>query len=157
MQTYLAPILVLGILLSACGVTSPAASVQDCGVLAADGESCFYQAMDTCSPATVMIFEKVPPLSARIEGGDGSVCRMSLRGIGKAEIDKTMLENSASQWEVDDLNARIDGMAGFQGLAGKTASCSVERSELPRFVNGTFMDRCSGPLIDEIRKLALVR
>lgn len=165
MQFPIFPALILGLLFSLCGLSgggpSPPPSVQpgvsggDCGVFAADGADCFEAAMQRCNPAKVMLFEQVPPVSAEIKGSQLSTsCAVTVRGLGKAEIDRIMLENSAQQWEVDEMNARIDSSAGFSGLAGLSATCVVDKLKATTFAE-SYVYVCNGPLIDEIKRLGL--
>ena len=161
MESVIVPLLLIGVLLTSCGgasqpllqnVTAP----SDCGVFAADGQDCFEAAMASCSPSTVMLFEKVPPVSASITGASGSSsCVVTVRGVGKAEIDRTMLSNSAAQWEVDDMNAKIDTSPGFSSLEGKTATCIVGKLKAAEFAT-SYAYSCSGPLIDSIKSMGLI-
>src|SRR5512143_1778716 len=161
METAIIPALLIGVLLTSCGGASQpllqnATGPSDCGVFAADGQDCFEAAMASCSPSTVMLFEKVPPVSASITGTSGSSsCVVTLRGMGKAEIDRTMLANSAAQWEVDDMNAKIDSSPGFSGLEGKTATCIVGKLKASEFAT-SYTYSCSGPLVDSIKGMGLV-
>ena len=133
----------------------PGVSGGDCGVFAADGADCFEAAMQRCNPAKVMFYELVPPVSAEIKGSQLSTsCAVTVRGLGKAEINRIMVENYASEWELDDMNAKINSSPGFSGLEGLTANCVVEKLEAKSFASA-YMYTCSGPLIDEINRLGL--
>ncbi len=163
MQFPIVPALLIAVLLSGCGgITPPAAntseSVSACGVFAADGQSCFETAMASCANSTVMLFDRVPPVSAKIVGpaSGGSSCSVTLRGMSQAEIDKTMLDNSASQWEVDDMNAKIANATGFSTLEGESATCVVDKLKVREFAS-SYIYSCSGPLIDDINRLGLAK
>jgi hypothetical protein len=102
-----------------------------------------------------MFFDGVPPVRAEIEGASiGASCSLTLHGISKAEVERTMLDNYANQREVDEMNAKIDAAPGFSSLEGKTATCVVEKLKADVLAK-SYVYMCSGPLIDEIRRLGL--
>lgn len=161
MESAIIPAFLIGLLLTSCGGASQpllqnTSAPSDCGVFSADGQDCFEAAMASCSPSTVLLFENVPPVSASITGTSGSSsCVISVRGMGKAEIDRIMLSNGASQSEVDGLNAKIDTSPGFSSLEGKTGTCIVGKLKASEFAT-SYTYSCSGPLIDSIKGMGLV-
>ncbi len=162
MNAVLFPGILVALLLSACGIAGNAPAQQalatDCGVYAADGASCFQQALSSCSPATVMFDVGVPPVRATITGpaSGGSSCQVGLSGVSKDEVDRVMLANSASQYEVNDMNSRIDRAGGFGGLVGKTADCTVGKLKADEFAS-SYMYECFGPLTDDIKSLGIAK
>ncbi|HSB47102.1 MAG TPA: hypothetical protein VLD37_03745 [Candidatus Bilamarchaeum sp.] len=159
------PALMVISLFSLCGMTGGGPAQQpvtgegfggDCGVFSADGQDCFEASMQRCAPAKVMLFEHVPPAIAEITGPQlDTSCAVTVRGISKAQIGRILAENSGSQEEIDDINARIDSSPGFSGLDGLTATCIVDKLGAEKFAT-SYTYSCNGPLIDEIRRLGLV-
>src|SRR4030095_16236892 len=98
MEFPIVPSLLVALLLPLCSMSNPPsvppmAVGGDCGVFSADGQDCFEAAMNSCTPAKVLLFEGVPPVSAEIQSANvgGSTCSVSLKGIGKSENERDIL------------------------------------------------------------------
>src|SRR5262249_16258366 len=101
--------------------------------------------------------DKVPPVSARIDStAGGSSCTVTISAINEGTIDRIMLSNSASQYEVDQLNAKIDASPGFQALEGKSATCVVDKLKAQEFAL-SYPYICTGPLADAIKNSDLMK